>query len=65
MKRISFEFLDANNKKKVKTDCRAVTSKKRAVFEENISNITKKILLFSQNLFLPSIPITKRKIMKH
>jgi len=65
MKRISFEFLDANNKKKVKTDCRAVTSKKEPFLKKIFPTSQKKILLFSQNLFLPSIPITKRKIMKH
>ena len=41
----------------MKTDCRAVTSKKRAVFEENISNITKKksycfLKTYSSRLYL-------------
>jgi len=61
MKRISFEFLDANNKKKVKTDCRAVTSKKRAVFEENISNITKKNLIVFSKLIPPVYTYYKKK----
>jgi len=46
MKRISFEFLDANNKKKVKTDCRAVTSKKEPFLKKIFPTSQKKSYCF-------------------
>ena len=45
----------------MKTDCRAVTSKKRAVFEENISNITKKNLIVFSKLIPPVYTYYKKK----
>jgi len=48
MKRISFEFLDANNKKKVKTDCRAVTSKKEPFLKKIFPTSQKNLIVFSK-----------------